>query len=239
MKVSSDAMVLGAMAPVEGCQRILDVGCGTGILALMLAQRAAANASVPRLTIDAVEIDPVAADAAKANVASSPFADMIHVRATSLQAWAVISRERYDLIVCNPPFFHNYLRAEDRSRSLARHSSPGGLTWNTLLSCAMALLAERGQLWVLLAAEEQTALAMAAASTQTLRPIVRTAIAHSPAHAAKRVICGFVRELSPREGGEGAHPGIVVPTAVLCRHDSGGRVTPEMHALLKDFMLYY
>jgi tRNA1Val (adenine37-N6)-methyltransferase len=114
MKVSTDACIQGAITPVpEGPIRVLDVGAGTGLLSLMIAQRA------PQATIDALEIDSSAAAQAAENAAASPFADRIKVH--HIDAKAYRSEKLYDLIICNPPFFKRSLLGPDGGRNAARH----------------------------------------------------------------------------------------------------------------------
>ena len=119
MKVSTDACIHGAWTPVEPCvTRILDVGAGTGLLSLMLAQRC------PQALIDAVEIDADAALQASENVSGSPFAGRIQVHHSDARTF--LSPHRYDLIICNPPFFQNSLAGDTAARNLARHNTHFG-----------------------------------------------------------------------------------------------------------------
>jgi len=114
MKVGTDALVLGCWAGenMEGPTRILDVGTGSGILALMLAQRH------HQAVVEAVELEPDAARQASENAASSPFSARISVHEMAVQAWEGAD---VDLVVCNPPFFHNHPKSPERKRNLARH----------------------------------------------------------------------------------------------------------------------
>ncbi|RTQ52460.1 methyltransferase domain-containing protein [Hymenobacter gummosus] len=144
MKVSTDACVLGAVAAVEGAQRILDVGTGTGLLALMAAQRN------PAARIEAVEIDAAAAAQAARNVAASPWADRIQVHARSLTAYAATAPGRFDHILSNPPFFRRSLRSPDAQRTAARHAGADTLSFAELATFAAAHLSPTGRLTVLL-----------------------------------------------------------------------------------------
>ena len=140
MKVGTDALILGSWAgevserkgqpPV----RILDIGTGSGIIALMLAQR------FPSSRIDAVEIEPDAANQARFNVASSEFSERIVVHQRAIQGWS----EGVDLAVCNPPFFHNHPKSDDRKRNLARHDDT--LPVKSLFSAVKACLHPEGEL---------------------------------------------------------------------------------------------
>lgn len=134
MKVSTDSIVLGAWAPVQGCQRILDVGTGTGILALMLAQRTPHD-----VQIDAVELDPAATEQAEENVNQSPWRERIRVIHQNVLTYA---GPRYDLIITNPPYFHHGQTLPDAARQRARHT--GELDHMALLAAVQRLLAPDG-----------------------------------------------------------------------------------------------
>ncbi len=116
MKVGTDGVLLGAWA--AGGSRILDVGTGSGLIALMMAQR------FPEAQVDAVDIDEAACSQAEENVAGSPFSGRIRVVHASLQRYVQEQalQGQYDAIVSNPPFFTDALKNPDARRSLARHT---------------------------------------------------------------------------------------------------------------------
>ncbi len=116
MKVGTDGVLLGAWA--RGGGKVLDIGTGTGLIALMMAQR------FPCSFVDAVDIDPECCSQAEENVASSPFADRVAVHCCPVQSFAMDADRGglFDAVVSNPPFFDNALRAPDASRCLARHT---------------------------------------------------------------------------------------------------------------------
>ncbi len=145
MKVGTDGMLLGAWTPIAGAARILDIGTGTGLIALMLAQR------IPEAQIDAVEIDPMAAQQARENVAASAFASRIEVRAGAIQAQP--TDVRYDLIVSNPPFFTAGVLPTDAARRQARHAQ--SLDLDTLLQQTLQRLAHDGRACFIFPAEQQ------------------------------------------------------------------------------------
>lgn len=112
-KVGTDGVLLGAWTPVNNGDRVLDIGTGTGLISLMLSQRA-------EVTIDAVEINPIAAEQAKRNVQRSPFTDIKVLNIDVAQF--VTKAKQYDLVVCNPPFFSNAKAPKDKSLHLAKHT---------------------------------------------------------------------------------------------------------------------
>lgn len=139
MKVGTDGALLGILA--EGGERILDIGTGTGILSLMMAQR------FPMARIHAIDIDDNAIMDASRNFADSPFADRIELTQAPFQEFV---RERladnpngkYDCIICNPPYFDESLESKDESRTRARHTS--SLPFHDLVSGAYELLSDEG-----------------------------------------------------------------------------------------------
>lgn len=115
MKINTDGVLLGGWATEADVATILDIGTGTGVIALMLAQR------YPEATVDAVEIDEVAAQQAALNFATAPFANAMQVLEGSFEAYQD-GTKRYDLIVSNPPFYTNALHNPDARKKLARHA---------------------------------------------------------------------------------------------------------------------
>src|SRR5687768_18103066 len=103
MKVCTDSCVLGAWAVVEKAKQILDIGAGTGLLSLMVAQRSDAQ-------ITAVEIDAAAAEQAQENIAGSPWKNRITLARKSLQEFGKTNTQSFDVIICNPPFFQASLK---------------------------------------------------------------------------------------------------------------------------------
>lgn len=120
MKINTDGVLLGALATADDPQSILDIGTGTGVIALMLAQRFA-NAQ-----IDAVEIDENAARTAGHNFENSPFADRLSIYASGFkELFDAHPTNKYDLIVSNPPFYINSLQSPGAKKNLAKHATEG------------------------------------------------------------------------------------------------------------------
>lgn len=134
MKVGMDGVMLGSWS--IGGKRILDVGTGTGLIALMMAQR------YPEAEVVAIDIDEGAVEQAKINVANSSFSSRITVKKEAVQQHDGI----YDAIVCNPPYFSDSLKAPDQQRNMARHTDT--LTYAELMQAAFRMLADEGELSV-------------------------------------------------------------------------------------------
>jgi tRNA1Val (adenine37-N6)-methyltransferase len=145
MKVGTDAVLLGAWVEVENATRLLDIGTGSGIIALMLAQRTPANAC-----IDALEPDDEASAQAYDNVRQSPWSDKITIHHTALQRFSPDSR--YDVIVSNPPFFSNSFLPPVINRTRARHNNT--LSHTELLEQCSTWLTAHGRLAVILPCTE-------------------------------------------------------------------------------------
>lgn len=138
MKVGTDGVLLGAWA--RGGSRVLDVGTGTGIIALMMAQR------YPDAHILGIDIDEGAVRQATTNVLSSPFSLRIRIQQTTFQDMDDSFAGCFDAIVSNPPFFIDSLAAPDEQRNLARHTTT--LTYAELMQSAWRLLSDDGELSV-------------------------------------------------------------------------------------------
>ncbi|MFN3490158.1 MAG: tRNA1(Val) (adenine(37)-N6)-methyltransferase [Emticicia sp.] len=139
MKVCTDACILGASTEVENVHRILDIGTGTGLLSLMLAQRTNAQ-------IEAVEIDEDAYQQAFMNVQTSVFVEKIKVYHQRIQDF--ISTENYDLIISNPPFYQQSLKSSDAKANKALHAVE--LSFDDLIDSVLRLLNLDGKFVVLL-----------------------------------------------------------------------------------------
>lgn len=144
MKVGTDGVLLGAWA--KGGTRILDIGTGTGLIALMMAQR------FPSAKIDAIEIDKDACKDALFNVSQSPFSDRINIINSSLQDYKPYNEMQedglYDAIVCNPPYFINSLKNPLQQRTTARHTD--SLSHQELIYHSKRLLKPNGTLSVII-----------------------------------------------------------------------------------------
>ncbi len=142
MKVGTDGILLGAWADVAGARRILDVGCGSGLIALMLAQRNSAAA------IDAIDVDEPSWQQAVENVQRSPWPERVEVIHQSVQQFSKTHEKSYDLVASNPPFFSGGTFSASQSRNEVRQTVK--LPHGELLAAMRRLLNSAGRFCVIL-----------------------------------------------------------------------------------------
>jgi len=143
MKINTDGVLLGALADANQPKTILDIGTGTGVIALMLAQR------FVEAKIDAVEIDRHAAETAGSNFSNSPFAERLNIYPLGFEEFfEQHPAKKYDLIVSNPPFYINSLKSPQRGKEIAKHADEG--FFETLVKYASVHLNKNGILYLIL-----------------------------------------------------------------------------------------
>lgn len=160
MKVNTDGVLLGgAMTIRPGDRRLLDIGTGTGTIALMAAQRVLGipDQAGDDVMIDAIDIDEPSATEAAENFKASPWSDHLHVHNLSLQEFAETGSEKYDLIFSNPPYFEDSLTAPDERKSTARHTSDG-LSYRDIFEFAAERLTGSGRVALVLPADQEAPL---------------------------------------------------------------------------------
>ncbi|MET3125029.1 tRNA1Val (adenine37-N6)-methyltransferase [Arcicella rosea] len=182
MKVTTDACILGAYTALENATKVLDIGTGTGLIAMMLAQRSKAQFS-------AVELDDNAYQQAVENIQNSIFKEQITVFHQSIQDFAENNKDLYfELIVSNPPFFQNHLKSEQEKRNKALHTDT--LSFEDLLTSVIKLLSADGRFVVLLPAYESTVLENLALQ-EGLYPHKKLLIRHRNGSKILRIITTF------------------------------------------------
>lgn len=228
-KVGTDGVLLGACTTTSPIlpRRILDIGTGTGIVALMLAQRCA-DAMKNGLEITGIDIDSDAADEAAWNFAASPWAASMKAEHISLCDFAdrlnfggedIPDSLRFDLIVCNPPYFDCSLCAPDPQRSIARHTD--SLSYREVVTFAGDALTDEGRLSLILPKTEEKSLIRFAASFG-LFPQRIINIHTTASKPPKRVIAEFSRHKGKASSEE---------VTILCN----GAYSPKYKELTKDF----
>lgn len=228
MKVGTDGVLLGAWANVEGAKTALDIGTGTGLIALMLAQR---NATLP---ITGIDIDPAAVEQAKENVQNSPWRNRIVIKNEDFQTFSpaishdgegVRGTERcclFDLIVSNPPFFLEDTLNPNAARTAARHAS--SLPFPVLIQKAATMLTEQGRLCLIVPTAIATDV-VGEAATHHLYLSKRTDVKTTPRKAPKRTLLEFTPYIT-----ETAY-------STLTLQDEQQQKTSEYTALTQEFYL--
>lgn len=237
MKVGTDGVLLGAWCPIGGHRtadsgyRVLDIGTGSGLIALMLAQRVNRQG----VWIDAIDIDADAVMQAQENFAKSPWADMLHAHQSSLQNWFLATTsstihptcKKYDLIVSNPPYFQQSLKNPDAQRAMARHTD--SLSYASLLEQSARLLKDDGILSLVLPIEAAEEI-MYLAAQNGLSPTRITYVHSKPTKPPKRLLICFCNS-KQIEGHASA-----IPQHFYIESDTAPR-SEEYQALTKDFYL--
>lgn len=218
MKIGTDGVLLGAWAPIEHIpNQILDIGTGTGIIALMLAQRSNAT------QIDALEIEENAYEQATDNFENSPWNDRLFCFHAGLDEFMDEPEDEYDLIVSNPPFYSEDYKTNNEQRDLARFQD--ALPFEDLIEAADLLLSENGVLAVIIPFKEEDRF-LAIAHEFELYPIQITHVKGTPTTEIKRSLLALSRNNIET-------PTINELVIEIGRHE----YTPEYIALTKEFYL--
>ncbi len=218
MKIGTDGVLLGAWSPIlHNPNSILDIGTGTGIIALMLAQRSAAG------QIDALEIDENAYEQAVDNFENSPWGDTLFCFHAGLDEFVEEPEDEYDLIVSNPPFYTEDYLSNNEQRDLARFAD--AMPFEDLIEAASLLLSEAGIFSVIIPFKEEE-LFIALANEYELYPKQITRVKGTPISEIKRSLLAFGRN-------EKINPQIDELVIETTRHV----YTPEYIELTKDFYL--
>lgn len=219
MKVNTDAAILGAIAENNDIREILEIGTGTGVIALMLAQR------YPKAHIDAVEIDKTASLTAESNFSNSPFSQNITLISSSFEDHFLSSPNKwYDLILSNPPYFVNSLRSENPSKQLARHTNID--FFKNLIAGSIQHLSTQGLLYLILPLDTAGLVENLLANTGLA--IRKTIFIHSfPESKPYRCILVI---------GQGIQSSVVQKFVL---YDTQNNYTEEYRQLLKDYLTIF
>lgn len=224
MKVGTDGVLLGCLAShprPESVARCLDIGAGTGLVSIMLAQR------FERAEVTGVEIDGEAATQAGENCAASPFAARLRVECADINTFAP-EGGAYDLIVSNPPYFTQSLQCPDGRRNMARHAV--GLSLPALAKACARLLAPGGRVAIIVPYDAAESL-KAAVREAGLAPTTQTTIHSNRRKPPRRAVVHFAR------AAEVAENGIAVEENELTLLNPDGSNTAEYQNIARDFYL--
>lgn len=221
MKVTTDSCLFGAWTADQlkelPVSTILDIGTGTGLLALMIAQK---NNS----SIDAVELDPEAAAEAHENVKATAWHNRISVFNGDIKN-VLVPGKKYDVIVSNPPFYENEIESSDTRKNIAHHQ--GGLLFNELVSIFKKHLAPAGKFYIMIAAKRsKEVLAHLNKNDLPVNKLIQ--VKQTPGHPAFRIFIGGQKD----NGGEN-----VYTEETITIRDEKNEYTPGFIELLKDYYL--
>jgi len=220
MKVGTDGVLLGAWTNTDNANRILDIGTGTGLIALMLAQRSDA-------IITAVDAEANAYEQAKINFEASPWTNRLQLVHSKIQDFH--SDNLFDLIVSNPPYFTGYYSSDDTSRDIAR-SADILLPYEELVSTSKKLLTANGRLSLILPADQQDKI-ITIANQNGLALSRLTLVKTKNTKDAKRVLLEFVNTKVDIKA--------ILDELVIQSDDNGRVYTQEYINLTKDFYLAF
>ena len=218
MKIGTDGVLLGAWTPINhNPESVLDIGTGTGIIALMIAQRSNA------IQIDALEIDEDAYEQATDNFENSPWNDRLYCFHAGLDEFIAEPEDEYDLIISNPPFYSEDYKSNNEQRDLARFQE--AMPFEDLIEAADLLLSEYGIFSVIIPFKEEEKF-IAIAAEYELFPFKITRVKGTPTTEIKRSLLAFSRmERNP------------FPIDELIIEIERHQYTPEYISLTKDFYL--
>lgn len=219
MKVGTDGVLLGAWVNTGSAKTILDIGTGTGLIALMMAQRSSAF-------VTGIEIENKAALEASENALSSPWKDRIRMINTSLQEYFKNQTVTYDLIISNPPFFTNSQKSKCEMLAMAKHNHllpPGDL-----IECSAKLLNKHGRLAIILPYDAVKTVKELAVK-ENLYPLRETEVKPNPHKKTHRFLLEFGRSISQP-----------VETDVIHIHNADGNsFTEQYKSLTRQFYLNF
>ena len=245
MKVNTDGVLLGAVMTIfPSDRRFLDIGTGTGTIALMAAQRSSdtegrMSTSEQRISlfscsascahraathIDAIDIDTPSIEEAAANFANSPWPEVLSAHHASLDEFAQKTDTQYDLIFSNPPYFEDSLQAPEERRNAARHTATG-LSYREIIDFAVQKLTGEGRLALVLPSDTELDLTRYARMSG-LYLYKMTRVRTVPRKSPKRIIAEFSRKKND------------IPEDNILTIQDAGHYTQEYLTLMKDFYLF-
>lgn len=186
LKVGTDAMVLGSVVDSSNSTAILDIGTGTGVLALMMAQKNA------KASITAVEIDALSAKDCFLNFENSPWKKRLSLVLTDFNEFQ--SNQKFDLIICNPPFYSNSLENTDKRKASAKHAIH--LPFEALFTKVASLLAQHGSFWMISPYQDKQ-LILETAEKNGLFPKTDYSINGKPIQPVRAIFCFSLLKLVP------------------------------------------
>lgn len=212
--MTTDACLLGAIAQAHQSENLLDIGTGTGVVALFMAQK------FEKLKIDAIEIEAEVARQARLNISNSRFKEQITLIEANFLNWQ--TKTKYDTIVSNPPYYKNHLKKSDSEKNIAIHADL--MNHQLMIAKVASVLQESGNFYCILPPYEMGKLIEMAAK-EGLFAISKTEIFNTPDKHYRDIVC-FSRYQSK-----------LISVNQLLLKDQNGDITSEFHRLMSDFYL--
>lgn len=216
MKVGTDAVLLGAWTNCGDARKILDVGTGTGVLALMLAQKSKGQ-------IWAIDIDKCSCEEAQENASHCKWGSRLHVQNISMQEFSKENNNDFDVIISNPPYFTDAYKARELARNTARHTDE--LPFNQLIECVAKLLHEEGRFFSILPFSEAQQF-KCIAQKNNLFLVKSTRVKTKPDKEPKRLLMMYARK-----------PELLQEDELIIELDERHHYTKEYIELTKDYYL--
>jgi tRNA1Val (adenine37-N6)-methyltransferase len=233
MKVCTDACLFGAWAASDqnttDAHKILDIGAGTGLLSLLLAQ---AN---PNATFTAVEIEQAAAAEAASNFKLSPWSTQLHLVHDAIQNYSENTNTLYDVIITNPPFYEGDLKSPDENKNTAAHST--ALPWNILVENVAKLLTNGGSFFVLIPTLRAYTM-QKLCDTHGLQLVAEVLVHNTAKNLPIRAMQKFVKLHAGQMDTEKTNVVPQVKRTKIFIKDADNNYSPEFIALLKDYYLH-
>jgi len=218
MKISTDGVLLGAFSGKGSPKQVLEIGIGTGVVSLMMAQR------FPKAVFTGLEIDQEACLQASSNAGNSPWGNRINFFHQSFQDFYPSENQKFDLIISNPPYYPDHLKSNDPRKNLALHND--SLPFSILMEGTSRLLASEGEFWVILPFHQMKSLEMEALKVG-LFPSQSLIIRDKPIKPILRVIRSFSFYKEKGFSNE------------LCIKYDNNAYSKDYADLLKDFLLIF
>lgn len=218
-KVGTDAVILGSWAYTDDAHTILDIGTGTGIIALMMAQKSNA-------VIDAVDIEESSYGEAKENFTRSPWSERLHAFHASFQNFAAASHKKYDLVITNPPYFVDSYKAPDEERNNARHNDV--LPFTDLIDGVKKILSLQGYFYIILPTKEALDFTLLATKNGLFLNRLLKVKTKSTSDTDKRRVMLFTFNNSGYK-----------EETISIEHDDHHEYTAEYKAMTKQFYLHF
>jgi len=223
LKIGTDSVLLGALAPLENVNSVLDIGCGCGIIAFCIGYRLSLQSTVHRQKITGIDPDEKSIQESRLNLEQFPVGGNQHFEfyCEKIQNYEMRATDMFDLIVSNPPYFHNSLKPENPQKTMSKHGDQN-LSYDELIDCSLKLLHPTGSLSLILPTAESTYFKKSAEKKLYLKQEIE--IRPTSYKAANRNIMTFTKQ-----------PASSIDRQTLCIRDGEQQYTEEYQRATRDF----